>query len=690
MSVLLALSTLLACGEPGPPDVLLVTIDTLRADAVGAYGGEAATPVMDKLAAEGILYERAYTPTPLTIPAHATVHTGQRPPRHGVRDNGDFVLAEGALTLAEAMKTNGYRTAASIGAAVTSRKWGFGQGFDAYFEEMPDGEVSNEWWVERGGDVVIADALRWWTDPADGSDAPRFMWVHLFEPHHPYEPPEPYASEYPDAPYLGEVAWVDALLGRLLAQVDLDRTLVVVASDHGEGLGERGEKLHGVLLHNATTHVPMIIRPHEGARRRRVARPVGLVDIAPTVIAAIGAPPMPGVDGVALGLDGAEPPRRGVYMESLYVWRRYAWAPQYGLATTEYKLIDSTTPELYRADDFEEEEDLAAREPRTVATLRGQADDLREAGEAAMLHGATAPVSDATQRQLEALGYTVAEGDPSQTEGLPDPASRMEAIDRITRADQLIHKGDLGRARAELEALLAEDPGLATTKVSLARVVAKMGEPERALVLIDEALEHIPSAIFLGERADVLLSMGREKEALADMREAVEMSPSQEATWNLYLSFLFKRNQHSELARALAKAERYVPDSRVFRSTRAHALVMRKELDEAERVFEGLLAEQPGYPMASYGLGVIHHMRGDLESAEAALAQELRDHPTSSIAIRMLFGIYSESGRSTEASALVEACLARAPEDPTCRRLAGKAGVELGSQGDPSAAPADR
>jgi len=677
--MLLGLTLLLSCSEPGPPDVLLVTIDTLRADAVGAYGGEAATPVMDRLAAEGILYERAYTSAPLTIPAHATVHTGQRPPRHGVRDNGDFVLSDGAVTLAEALKAAGYRTAASVGAAVTSRKWGFSQGFDAYFDEMGEQEIGNEWWVERSGEAVVADALGWLEAPppvGEAADAPRFLWVHLFEPHHPYEPPEPYASDYQDAPYLGEVAWTDAILGRLLEGIELDETLVVVVADHGEGLGERGEDRHGILLHNATTRVPMIIRPHDGARERRVARPVGLVDIAPTVLAAVGAPPLEAADGVALGMDASEPPRRGVYLESLYVWRRYAWAPQYGLVTTEYKLVDSTTPQLYSAGDLDEADNLAPEDARTVSVLRRELTDLREESEAAMLDGAAASLSPATRRQLEALGYTAADGAPATSEGLLEPADRMAAIGRITQADLAIQRGDLPQAKAALEALLVEDPGLATTKVSLARVLRKMGDPVRALALIDEALTHIPSAVYLSERAEVLLSMGREKEAMVSLREAAAMDTNQESVWNLYLDFLFKRNQHNELAAALERAEKLVPTSLVVRSTRAHLLVMKKELDPAEAIFEALLDEQPGYPMASYGLGVIHHIRGDLESAEAALTQELTDNPGSQNAVRMLFGIYKDSDRMDEAKALAAACIERAPEDPACKRLAGEAGLE--------------
>ena len=349
------------CGSPGAlsrPNVLVVTMDTTRADAIGAYGSpRASTPHVDRIAMEGARFDRAYTVTPLTIPAHSSLHTGLLPPRHGVRDNGDFLLGDEAVTLAERLRDAGYATMASVGAEVTSHHWGFAQGFDAFFDDMgPADPAGNRWRVERAGDKVIGDALGWWDARAakagdkSGVDAdkPWFAWVHLFDAHHPYEPPEPFASESRGRPYAGEVAYVDAQIGRLLERLErdgtLDRTWIFVLADHGEGLGSHGEGMHGTLLYDATTRIPFVVRPPGGVVGGRVIpTPVSLVDITPTILSVTGIGVPPGLDGVDLGavIRGEAPgdATRAVLAESLYAFHHYGWAPQTALVTDTHKLI---------------------------------------------------------------------------------------------------------------------------------------------------------------------------------------------------------------------------------------------------------------------------------------------------------------------------------------------------------------
>jgi arylsulfatase A-like enzyme len=275
MHILLPLLAL-SCGdaqieEPVQrPNILVFTLDTLRADALGIYGHKANTsPNIDALANTGYRFSRAYTVTPLTIPAHSSMHTSLWPPRHGVQDNGDFILDEGAITLAEILQGDGYQTMASVGAEVTSHHWGFSQGFDQYFDDLENSrdEQKNRWRVERPAPEVLGDAMGWFSKTRN-KEQPFFAWVHLFDIHHPYVPPEPFKTQFKGRPYLGEIAYTDSQVSGFLEQLrengDLDNTWVFLLSDHGEGRGSHGEALHGTLIYNATTRIPFIAIPPKG------------------------------------------------------------------------------------------------------------------------------------------------------------------------------------------------------------------------------------------------------------------------------------------------------------------------------------------------------------------------------------------------------------------------------------------
>ncbi|MEQ1506543.1 MAG: sulfatase, partial [Myxococcota bacterium] len=394
------------CGSLGgdrPPNVLVVTLDTTRVDVVGAYGDPAApsvTPVLDRLATDAIRFDRAYTVTPLTIPAHSSLFTGLLPPRHGVRDNGDARLSDAATTLAERLSAAGYQTMASVGAEVTSRHWGFAQGFDVFRDPAPgpgNPTAVDRWRVERPADQVVDDAIRWLA--AADPERPWFVWVHLYDAHAPYAPPPAYRSL---DPYRGEVAFADAQLGRLLAAVrasgeageaddgdpataadddadrgGLDRTWVTVLADHGESLGEHGEAAHGVLVYDVTTRIPWIVRPPGGVPARSIDAPVSGVDLTPTLLGALGLP-AGDVDGFDLSSaitgDWTPDSDRGVYVESRYAYVHYGWAVQRAWVDGRSTLIDSTVRRLFDRSDVPQRRDLAPSEPDRAAALAAALD----------------------------------------------------------------------------------------------------------------------------------------------------------------------------------------------------------------------------------------------------------------------------------------------------------------------------
>jgi len=362
-------------GRPGL-NVLLVTVDTLRADALGSYGDrQAATPVLDRLAAAGVRFERARAHNVVTLPSHANILSGRYPFEHGLRDNAGYRFPAGLDTLATLLKVRGYRTGAFVSAFPLDSRFGLDRGFDVYDDRLGDPErVASLRMTERPGTETVAAARSFLTaDP----DRPWFCWVHLYEPHAPYEPPAMLAARFAEAPYKGEVAAADAALGPLLepllSQGPDGRTLVVLTSDHGESLGEHGEKTHGVFAYESTLRVPLILFAPALFGPRAVADPVRQVDILPTVLEAVAAPLPPGLPGRSLlASAGGQPLAPAAsYFEALTAAATRGWAPLHGIVRSERKYIRLPLPELYElAADPAERSNLAAWCPDRVEELR--------------------------------------------------------------------------------------------------------------------------------------------------------------------------------------------------------------------------------------------------------------------------------------------------------------------------------
>ena len=403
--------------------VVLITLDTTRADRLSPYGfGSAPMPALDRLAREGVVFDQATTVAPLTLPAHASLFTGLLPPRHGVRDNAGAPLSEEQVTLAEILAARGYRTAAFVGSAILDPDRGLRQGFEEYrsVPRNPDDRFSNLGRVvHRSASAVLDDALLWL---ADVNDSPFFLWTHLYDPHHPYEAPEPFASRHD--PYVAEIAYADSQIARLLDALDhrgvLDRALVIVTADHGESLGDHREMDHGIFLYEGVTHIPLIIRA-SGVAPRRIADIVRITDIMPTILDLLGLP-QPAVDGVSLGglMRGLSEPEREAYAESLYP-QTHGWAPLFALRRDRFKFIDAPQPELYDLwlDPFEERNVFDHR--RKLATVLQAC--LRIQAQRGLWTVAGAPVDSELDARLAALGY-VSRPPPEIRERntlLPDP-----------------------------------------------------------------------------------------------------------------------------------------------------------------------------------------------------------------------------------------------------------------------------
>jgi choline-sulfatase len=563
---------LVGCSERPRPSVLLVTIDTLRADRLGCYGYEGAqTPNIDGLASEGVLFEQVGAQVPVTLPSHATILTGLLPASHGVHDNSTFCLAGDVTTLAEVFERAGYRTGAMIGAYVLARQFGLSQGFAAYEDSFPECRESGNPLrrVERPAAEVARSGIEWLS--AQGQ-RPFFLWLHFFDPHASYNPPKPFSERFPDTPYDGEVAYVDQEIGRVLgylAREGLDRrSLVVITSDHGEGLGQHDEDTHSVLVYETTMRVPLIMRwigrLPGGLRIHELAR---TTDITPTVLELVGLHPPDPMDGASLvpvlrGDEGGVGLSAGESMLALY---HFGLSPLISVRTGRWKYIAAPHPELYDlVHDSNEEINVVDSFPAVADSLSRAA--LQYAAAVAAGEPAAPVVSAGEGDKLEALGYLpspppVSTPAVSEWRHLPDPKDHRRLMSLAIRASGLIGENQahealplldeafdrggsipllrrlqatayfrLGRLDEAVDALrsgMAADSSYAMFPKMLGELELERGKPQEALEALDVALRLIPFDPWsLHLRGKALVGLGRIEEAADALGTAIRLQPS--------------------------------------------------------------------------------------------------------------------------------------------------------------------
>ncbi len=526
LAALLGLGLPIACsgGDARPLGAILITLDTTRADALGCYGGSPhVTPHLDALAKECVLYTNARTVAPLTLPAHASMLTGLLPPRHGVHDNGIAVLPPAAETLAERARARGVQTAAVVAATVLDRVFGLDQGFESWQQPEVPAQILNTRFGERRAQEVVELGRRFLA--RRDRRRPFFLWLHLFDPHVPYEPPAAFLRQAGGNPYLGEVSAMDAALGDLLAPLradgTLDRTLLIVAADHGESLGEHGEPTHGAFCYEATVRIPFLVRLPGGRRAgERSDEPVSVVDVFPTLLEALDLGPSGDVDGRSLWT-ASRGEDRGQYVESYSGWLNYGWSALAGWVQDGTKYLQSSSPELYRLEaDSGETRNLSASD--SPDALRGT-----RAIAAAWARPRLAPEGRAgfdpeLLADLRRLGYgstgTAVEDLPSPLEASdrPAPLARAGELMELLEANALTEAGQHGEAVELLRAMLQENPGNCLAQDALAFNLMKLGAFAEALDALERRLA------CGGERADTWVNLGLCRERLGDRDGGLE------------------------------------------------------------------------------------------------------------------------------------------------------------------------
>lgn len=552
-SIACALAALWAWGAVGSsaaqqaaakqPNVVLITIDTLRADHLECYGYRfVKTPRINGLAADGVLIEKAYAPIPLTLPSHASLFTGTYPMFHGVRDFTGFTLSKERTTLAAMLKSAGYSTGAVVGSAVLEGRWGLNQGFDFYYDNFSF-TLDRDWQpiAERRGDAVVREGLSWLEKNKKG---PFFLWMHLFDPHDPYEPPAPYDGLHRDRPYDGEIAFTDDNVGRIidyLKQNNLyDKCLIVLVADHGESLGQHGEKYHGFFIYDATLRIPLIFKlPGEGAARgRRIAGPLRIIDVLPTVLqileltGKVRAPEIQGKGAYAAMLGKSLPGDSTAYAEIFLPFFHFNWSPLLGIRHGRYKFIDAPRPELYDTEaDPGETRNLYAEKGATAGQLKQQ---LRQAILRYAPRGATASlprdIDTETLEKLQSLGYlAVSKGAPPAAEldrTLPDPKDRIEVYELIRDGTRAAQERDFNRAVRNLNEAVRREPGSLVAHFQLGNVFRVLGALDKAERQFQRTLQLRPDyALALRRLAEIYLTGKRYAEAEAAYKKVVAQSP---------------------------------------------------------------------------------------------------------------------------------------------------------------------
>ena len=636
---------------PSGPNLLLITIDTLRADHVGAYGAPSgATPTLDAFAAGGTRFDQVQTAVPLTGPSHATILTGVYPPSHGVRGNVVFTLGSDHPTLATRLKRRGYRTAAFVGAYPVAAAFGFGQGFDTFDEEFHETSAIDQGAERRANEV--ADAALKWLGGA-GSTAPFFAWLHFYDPHAPYTPPSPYAERFAGRPYDGEIAFADAQVGRVLDALrasghDRD-TIVMVLADHGEGLGDHHELTHAVLTYQSTMRVPFIIAGPGIAAGRVVSARVGTIDLVPTALALVGA----AADTSLLGRDlrpliaGGSLASDPLYQESLFGRLNCHWATLRGWVKDDWKLITGAGPELYNlADDPREERNLASAEPDRV---RRMTDDLQRGLQRFAPGGDRAQpraVSVEQEERLRSLGYTAGSGGsgPLDDPSLPDPRTHVELYDRLQAAT-----------------------------VASGAALPHAFEEVQQITQIDR-----DNPFAFGTLASMAYRHGSLLTAAPAFARALELDPDRPGVRQNYGKLLRELERYPESERELRLAAAAADEDVEPKISLAATLVAERKHEEAAQLIDAVLAKSPSHPDA---LGV----KGELLASEGRVSEALPyfEKATATSAPEPFIDLaraYLAAGDATKARDAAGDALTRSPGHPWAMAVLGEALVRHGER----------
>lgn len=655
----------------GAGPVILISIDTLRADHLPVYGATSVeTPAIDALANDSIVFENAYSHVPLTLPSHVTILTGLLPEQTGVRNNLGYRF-DGAAhpTIPSLLKAKGYATGAAVSAYVLRGATGLGPLFDDYDDRIdPSSEGGAMGDVQRSGDATIAAAIPWITAK---KDQPFFYFVHLFEPHAPYAPPEPFRSRYADRPYDGEIAATDAIVGRFLDALKgsgiYDRATIILLSDHGEGLGDHGESQHGIFLYREAIHVPLLVKlPRAEMKGQRVAAPVQLADVLPTIASITGFKVPEAAKGVSLVevARGHAPSDRRVFSETMYPRIHLGWSNLASLVDATHHYIDAPRPELYDVKaDVTETRNILGEERRVYASMRAEVESHDRSLDPPK------NVDPEEAAKLAALGYLGSSSAAASGGELPDPKDHIADLELTAQATTLVNKGSYTEAVAILRDVVRRNPSFADAWTMLAKALDGAGRSDEAIEAYRKTLEVAPmlapgTAMSL---ADLYMRAGKFDAAIQHAEIALSSHPS--AARLLIAEAHLGKRDFASAERAIAAVAEDPGKRNEATVVLAQVRIGQKRFDEAMRLLDGIKGGADGAP-TNYWFA-----RGDalarmnrIPDAMHAFAEEIRLYPKNREAYVRLAALQVLSGREPDARKTFDLMLRHNP-GPSSRAL---------------------
>jgi choline-sulfatase len=670
--------------KPSPvkvrPNVILITIDTLRADHVGCYGYDGVkTPALDGLAADGVLFERAISQVPLTWPSHAVILTGTYPFQNGVQDFTGQPLAPQFRSVAQAFKQAGYATGAVVSAFVLDRSWGLARGFD-YYDDAFSAETFQKkdiGLVDRRAEESVAQALAWLKKTPR---RPFFFWLHLYDPHSPYDPPEPYRTEYASHLYDGEIAYADHELGKLVAWLKTnklyDSSLIVALSDHGESLGEHGEYEHGFFVYNATVHVPLIVKPPAGSgiSRDRRRQPVETAAVAPTLLALAGVKDQIQNQFQAASVLAANgSPQASGYSETYYPFSSFGWSPLRALESERYHYIEAPKPELYDLEsDPGERHNLAAAPPAAEAVLNEKLQQVTShnpfAGKTASA-GSLSPDAQEKLRSLGYLGFRASVSPEALAAGLADPKDKIDEFNAILRAQDAFQRGDTEKAEALLNEVAQQDPKIYIIPFMLGESALRRQDWTKAAEQLQRCLELNPNFDnAMTGLAHAFAKLGRADEAKTWLQKAVKNNPENYRAW--YQIGLLETGDPSATKAAYEKALAIQPNFPPGQRELGMLLFQQKNYATAAPHLEKAIALGLEDARLENFLGVSYSQTGRLQSAVKSYHAALKLDPNLAEAHLNLGFAYQRLGQS---KASLDEYKAACKLDPKfCKFVAGQ------------------
>lgn len=632
-------------------NILLLTLDTTRADHLGCYGyREARTPNLDRLAREGVRFASAYCPAPLTLPSHTTILTGLEPFRHGVRNNGHYLPAE-VKTVTETLKARGYRTAAFVSSFSVDSRFGLDRGFEVYDDTFQADLPFKTMNAERRAADTFSRFARWLDQNYRGQF---FCWVHFYDPHLPYDPPEPFSREFGDRPYDGEIAYMDVYVGRILEALEekgiLGRTIIIVAGDHGEGLGDRVELGHGVFLYEETVRVPLVFWNQQVFTRPAVVESrVRLTDVAPTILSWLRAPEeAAGMQGQSLEgyFQRKEKKDRDAIIETFYPRENFGWSELVGIISGRWKFIQSPRPELFDLrTDPQERMNVFSGNQELAAELRQKLESVLLGATPAGSTGAARPEDLERLRSLGYLNLAPARGQSA----CPDPKEKIDLLRLIQEAQAYEYQEKYDLAEQAYLKILEETPDSPASYVNLALARARQQKMDEAIAVLNRGLERLPdSEILLVRLGHTYAVAGKFLLALKTMEKVLQLNPRNVDALTVSAGILDAAGRKEEARALYRRALEVEPESKTLRTALAGSLASAGKLSEAIEIYRKLIEDFPDDQSLYQFAGLAYSYLGDQDQAIFYLKQAVAIMPTRSGYFNLAVA-YEKAGRTKEA-----------------------------------------